>query len=120
MYSLGVLLLQITAGCPLQLPLPLRFRYKTVKGQSFINSTLYGTSPAQPTHSNMEVKHLIAMQENFSSNMSFFLQKNDLYKLTQDQDFLRLLQRMLQKDHSKRPTARAILSDRFVKKWTKH
>lgn len=32
-YSLGVLLLQIVVGCPLQQQVPLRFKYRTVKGQ---------------------------------------------------------------------------------------
>lgn len=52
--------------------------------------------------------------------MKQYFQKNDLYKLTQDDDFHRLLIGMLQKEHSRRPTVRDILSDRFVKKWTKH
>ena len=51
--------------------------------------------------------------------MAFYVSKNDQYKLTQDADFMRLLQSMLNKDHNKRPTVRGILSDKFVKKWMK-
>ena len=104
----------------MQLPLPLRFRYTTVKGQQFINTPPFATSPSEPMQTNEQVKQLVQMQESFVNNMKFYLQKNDLYKLTQDADFQRLLQSLLRKEHSKRPRIKEILSDRFVTKWTKH
>ena len=47
------------------------------------------------------------------------MQKNDLYKLTKDADFNRLLQSMLQQDYTKRPKAKDILKDKFIRKYTK-
>lgn len=80
---------------------------------------MFGTIPQKVYLNNMDVKHLVTVQENFASNMNFYMQKSDHYKLTQDVDFMRLLSSMLQKDHNKRPTVRSILSDKFVKKWMK-
>jgi hypothetical protein len=58
-YSLGVILLQITAGCPTQLPLPLRFREKTVKGQQFVGATPFGSWPTEYKHTTEQVKQVI-------------------------------------------------------------
>ena len=47
------------------------------------------------------------------------MQKSDPYKLLEDADLMRLIQAMVSKDHSKRPTVRMILHDKFLKKWLK-
>ena len=52
---------------------------------------MFGTIPQKVFLNNMDVKHLVTIQENFAGNMGFYMQKNDQYKLTMDTDFMRLL-----------------------------
>lgn len=55
-YSLGMILLQITAGCPMQMQLPLRCRIKTIKGEQQVGAPPFGVAPAEPVRDNDQVK----------------------------------------------------------------
>lgn len=44
-FSLGILILQVIIGCPTQLQMPIKIRCKTVDGQAFTDTPVFGQSP---------------------------------------------------------------------------
>lgn len=116
-FSLGMLILQIVVGCPSQLPLPIKFRCKRRNGEMFFDHPPFGQ--CQQTLDDSSIGQLIDAQEKHLAQLDSFLAKYDRHRLTKDQDFLRLLEKMLSRDTFVRPDANDILNDRFIRKWTK-
>lgn len=116
-FSLGILILQIVVGCPAQLPLPIKFRCKRRNGEFFFDRPPFG--PCSSSLDDSSIGQLIDAQEKYLSQLGSFLAKYDRHQLTKDQDFLRLLEKMLSRDTFVRPDANDILNDRFIRKWTK-
>ena len=113
-FSLGVILLQITTGSPAQLQLPLRFKCLTTEGDSFIDVPFFGSY--QDPNTEQSVRQIIKLQEKILRNLDHFSKKNDRMKLYQNEDFKDLLQKLLAVEHCHRLSCGEVINHSFIKK----
>ena len=53
------------------------------------------------------------------TNIDKIVRKYDRYGLTKDEDFGKLIKKMLSKDFFLRPNVKEVVQDRFLRKWVK-
>ena len=53
------------------------------------------------------------------TNIDKIVRKYDRYGLTKDEDFGKLIKKMLSKDFFLRPNIKEVVQDRFLRKWVK-
>lgn len=115
-FSLGVLVMQIIAGCPMQMALPLKMKCKRRDGEVYQARAPFGQS--SHTINELVVSQLIEAQEKQISKLSQFIVENDRYGFAQDPDLLPFLQKLLQFGNAfVRTDANDILNDKFIKKY---
>lgn len=99
----------------MQMDLPLSCRCKTVDGSSVKVKPLFNIAVEQANHD--YIRKLTNLQNRTLKGLPQFLPKHDHYKMTSDSDLLRLVQKLLTPNASKRLTAAEILNHKFIRKW---